>query len=55
MNPYIGDRQLDPPKDHTCPFCGYEAQSQHGLMLHVSRCPKNDDVEIPDDDPGEWM
>lgn len=51
--PYIGDRQLDPDDEWECPFCGHISATQAGLMLHVSRCPKNDDIDYPDHDPGE--
>lgn len=41
MNPYIGDRQLDPPEDLDCPYCNTQCQSIPQLMRHVSKCPEN--------------
>lgn len=50
---YIGDRQLDPDEEWQCPYCGHVSMSKRGHQLHLGRCPNNDDIDYPDDDPGE--
>lgn len=51
--PYIGDRQLDPDDEFSCPFCQHVATSRAGLILHVSRCPENEGIEAPEPYPEE--
>ena len=64
MNPYIGDRPLDPPEsDYECRGCGMQFNGLGTLSHHVERCVKalllvadEDELEdcMPDmTDPGE--
>lgn len=40
MNPYIGDRQLEPDDDsYQCPYCKAYSCNQFSHQLHVQRCP----------------
>ena len=48
MNPYIGDRQLDPDSEFECPYCGALFHGPMMLRQHTERCPHNNDS-----DPGE--
>lgn len=51
MNPYIGDRQLEPDDDEfACPWCGTQCGGQHSLMRHVSKCPHNEALD-PEPEP----
>lgn len=45
MNPYAGDRQLDPDEDHECPHCEQEFSTDHALMRHMQRCPESPFVD----------
>lgn len=49
MNPYIGDRQLDPDDDWECPYCEQLFVTNPALMRHVSRCAENPNVDLEDD------
>lgn len=53
MTPYIGDRQLDPDDEHECPHCFLIFGSYSKLMRHVPKCPKNDDIDYPENDSDE--
>lgn len=41
MNPYIGDRELDPPEDledFVCPYCEEEMIGVDAAMAHMAHC-----------------
>lgn len=51
MNPYIGDRQLEPydePDEDICCPCGSGAHTTHGFC---SSCNWQDDPGEPNEDP----
>ena len=56
MNPYIGDRPLDPPEDDECETCCGLGQIEY----EIGDCPETFDIGLmncpdcqPDNDPGE--
>lgn len=49
MNPYIGDRQLDPDEEYECPHCGCFHTNEFAHAAHIKRCAQNDDIDLPSD------
>lgn len=52
MNPYIGDRPLDPPEDNDCEFCDGLGTIANCWALRNDPCPHCQPVE-PDPEPEE--
>ncbi len=50
MNPYIGDRQLEPDDGHECPYCESVFTSKHELGIHMRKCPDNDGARHDSED-----
>lgn len=53
MNPYIGDRPLDPPDEHECPDCFSVFNSNAKLLEHTRCCPENIDADVDEEELNE--
>lgn len=54
MNPYIGDRPLDPPEDDECEFCkGWAAFNYGSEDVACQHCQTDNDPGEPNDPPDE--
>ncbi len=60
MNPYIGDRQLEPDETFECYHCGFEFDTREELKRHLSvvqmdACPECGDFDCNGQCAGDDM